>query len=76
MKTKTIKIDLPIAYVDLIADCLKVITKHNLYHLLSTDHSEEQITSMKLDILAVKLGFVLPLQELDCDSIIEVNTDD
>lgn len=76
MKMKTTKIGLPIAYVDLISDCLDVIIKHNLYHLLSTDHSEEQIESIKRDILVVDLDVIIPLQELDCDSIIEVNTND
>lgn len=66
------KIDFPIAYVDLIADCLQVIQSHNLHDLLSTDHSPSGLAAIKQDIDSVLHHIVDPLQLIDNDATIVV----
>ena len=67
-------IELPICYVHLIADCLDVIKKHNLFSLLSYD--EDCLEDAKVHIEEVLDKFCRPLEELDIDTKIIIEEDE
>ncbi len=71
VKPKQKTMDLPICYVNFIADCLDTIKKHNLYELLS----ENDIKCAKDHLDEVLKGFCEPLFEYD-DTVIILEEDE
>ena len=60
--------DLPIAYVHFISDCLDVIRKHNLYSLLS--NYDDAVEAAKLHLEEVECRFCKKLDDYGDDAII------
>lgn len=60
-------LDLPICYVHIFEDCLRLIQNHNLHALLYEVDDEDFLKALKCDLDDVLENFCKPLDELDKD---------